>query len=256
MANAALALKILEELKKSYLDDLPLRIADLERYVLAIGSREAFCDDFQHIFRATHSLKGTAGTYGYHLISTVCHRLEDHLHLVDGEYERFQDTHRERWLAHIDLMRRAVSLYAEKSDRLYEIEQALDRIRASVFVQNRRGILVERSKSTSMLCQQAVAELPIKWVVVSDGLAALERLLQERFDVVVTGMEIGKLNAPALISALRLSNGPNRNVCAVLLTSSTATPIPAYAAPQVVLKRDAQLASSLPKALKAALNLT
>lgn len=255
MANTAQALNMLEMLKKSYLEELPSRIGDLENLVLELGRSGSFSEQFQQLFRAVHSLKGTAGTYGFHLVSTICHRLEDHLHLVDGDETRFQEGHRERWLAHIDLMQRAVGMYAQNVDDHQQIERALDGIRASVFVQNRRGMLIERSKSTAMLCQQALSELPIKWVVMSDGLAALERLVQEKFDVVVTGMEIGKLNALSLISALRLSSCPSRNAFTVVLTSSATGPIPPYAAPEALLKRDAQLGVSLPREVANGLKL-
>ena len=41
----------------------------------------------------------------------------------------------------------------------------------------------------------------------------------QNYDVVVTAMELPVLNGDALISALRMSNGKNKNIKAILVTS-------------------------------------
>ena len=64
---------ILDNLREGFLDELPARINKIEEEVMA--SKGA--DTYDELFRMVHSLKGSAGSYGFHAITKVTHVMED-----------------------------------------------------------------------------------------------------------------------------------------------------------------------------------
>lgn len=63
--------------------------------------------------------------------------------------------------------------------------------------------MADNSRFSANLYTQALKDLPVRVVVEDNGYAALLRVLQEPFDILVTSLEVPTLNGKALIGALR-----------------------------------------------------
>lgn len=225
---------LMAQMRENYLRELPEKFNELESLVLDTRQDQRVMES---LYRATHSLKGTAGTYGFGLISNICHNLEDCFAL-------FRDLHRESessvqvWLRYVDLLREAqLGLAEERSDE-EQILSALDTLRRSYDTRELRGLLVAESALDQAVVEQAFGQGAVSLAVVHDGLQAMERLLLERFDFYVLGNQLPRLNGPSIITAVRSNSGMNRNTPCILLSSSTPELFGRKTDPDFVVTRD------------------
>ncbi len=218
MRNAS---ELLEKLKQGFVADLPDRINDIETDILALARSNEFAEDFHEAYRKIHSLKGSGGTFGLPIITTVCHQLEDVIGLVEGLPEKYTIELQNRLLAYVDLLRQSQALIVQGQSDFSAITDKLNKLLNSYSAHRGRVLIVDASKVTQEMCAQAVEQVNGESVVMSDGYQALVRLLTEKFDVLITGVEIGMLSGPALISAIKISGGVNRDIPAIVITSSS-----------------------------------
>ncbi len=236
-------LVMLEGLKESFIDELPLRIDDIEQMCLTCekpGSRDEKTQE--SLFRSVHSLKGTAGTYGIQILTTICHQLEDRLTEFSGNFT-------EKYLPYIDLMRDAINVLNDPVG-LASIEGQLYTLRREMAHSDYLGMIVEGSKTNALMQQGILTSYPIEFVVVEDGFEALGRLLHEKFDLLMTGREVGALNGLALISALRTSDSINKNIKTVLISATTSLDTMPGCEPDQLIIKDTHLSQNLTKAIE------
>lgn len=243
--------ELLAHLQADFLGELGERIDKLEDLTMAFEKDGATRADFDALYRGVHSLKGTAGTFGFPIISAVCHAYEDYLNAG----QQTSPSHLGNCLHYIDLLRATAKKIRQGHNEFADIEASIRRLGEQHFAKPYSAMLVEPSKLTAGLCMQALAGLPIRIVQVNDGLHALSRLLSEPFDLLITSQEIKTLNGAALIAAMRLANRPGQTIKAILLTSQPGridTPIP----PDRIIRKDLHVGQNLTKAAADVLGLT
>lgn len=241
MMNIQDAQRLLAQMRRGYLEELPAKLEDIERQLLDMNA--VFTQPlFESIYRAVHNIKGGAGTYGILFISAICHDFEDHLNRMQGAGGRESF---EMALAYVDLIRRVAAESQAGSIDIAAAEQKLQQLRRRSLGQLAAGLLVESSAYISLVCQDALRALPVRLTVVDDGLAALERLLHSPFDFLITSREAKTLNGIALIAALRASDGGNRNIRVIMITTGDAADVPAHARPDCTVVKDTSLAVNL-----------
>jgi chemotaxis protein histidine kinase CheA len=249
------ALKLLEQLKATFIAELPERCSQLEALALALGNQPANLDVYEELYRKVHSLKGSGGTHGLPIISQICHQLEDYLNSQGNAgagvaSPSFTDT----CLQYIDLLTSTARIAREQRPDFSPIEQALEHIHQELLQNRYSGLIVESSQVMALMCRDALADLPVELSLMDNGLAALERLLHKRFDFLITGKSLETLNGAALISALRASESINRNIKVVMLTSASKTDLPPGGRPDYLLHRDARLPENLNQTVRQLLN--
>ncbi len=239
---------LLQGIRERFLDELPERCDAFDNLVLALEKNSGDREAFNELFRGVHSMKGSGGTHGLAVLTTICHQLENLLSEASDAGD-FGETFASRALAYVDLVRR-VEIYARKANPDYaDIEANLEKLRQSRLKSRKAVMLVESSTVMTHLYQQAFAGMPVQLSVAESGLVGLERLLRERFDFVVVGRELKELNGIALMLALRAANAVNRNIPAILV-SNNHDAVPANAGFQAVLARDQHLADNLVAAIQ------
>ena len=63
-------------LTDSYIFSAEKDVEDMKAVFVGITRKMNWrCEDMQRLYLLTHDMKGQAGTYGYHLLSNVCHKL-------------------------------------------------------------------------------------------------------------------------------------------------------------------------------------
>lgn len=250
MAMDSRANELLAQLRKSYIAELPGKLEELELLIIALQHDDDFQAGYDELFRKVHSLKGGAGTYGLPVLSTICHRLEDQLRLIDKKVSRRRRKDIDNWLAHVDLLRQAFSGIGVGQEAFPEIEAALEKLHDDAFPAQLRVAMVVHSRTTTLLCERVLKPLGAHFVEFDDGLHALERLLRDRFDLMLVTAEVSTLNGLALLAALRLSGTVNKNLKAVLLTSRPLLEIPPIVQPVSIVAKDADLAARLDNEVK------
>lgn len=237
---------MMQQLRANYLAELPDHVNELEQLTLGLSKQsDDYAQQYGELYRKVHSLKGSAGTYGLQIVSTICHQMEDSLAHIANDRSKVDDNFLDRCLAYFDLMRSAISSAVQGKTSFPEIEAALAAMRDTSADRRLAVLLVEPSKVNSRLYFGVLKNLPIQFSVVDSGYAALGLLLHSQFDLLITGYETPLLNGLALIAAVRLNKGANQDIHAILLTSSNNLQIPPVAQPVTVISRNVHIGAEL-----------
>ena len=215
---------IMAKLKVTYMQEFPDKIAGMEELVLELEHSSSFTESYQKLFRDVHSMKGSGGTFGFSIITTICHQMEDLLKEEGEENLSFSQASIDGLLKYIDLLQKIPADYHSGDTNLTGIQAALNNLKATRVGNIPRCLVVEGSATTQTMVSLVLAEEEVEISLADSGYQALERLLQEEFDLLITGMAIGELNGKALIAAIRLSDSANADIPAILLTSSDTSP--------------------------------
>lgn len=232
---------LLAGLRADFLAELPERLDEIERLVLSYEQTTGSKEEFDDLFRQVHRLKGSGGTHGLHILSTICHSFEDNLNRAEKPAAQIT----KRWLDYVDLLRRAYALLQADSDDFSDIQAALDLLRTEEYGAELSVLLVVDSPSLRQLCQDVWADYPAVFVVADDGYQALGRLLHESFDVVLCSRQLPGLGGDALIAALKLSHAASATARTVLLTSSSSGCRVRNTDPDFVVQKDDKMVENL-----------
>ncbi len=242
------AQKLLQQLRKEYLSELSQQCDEIENLVLSLIS--SFQESYAELYRRVHSMKGSAGTHGVTVITTICHNFEEQLNGIEEREGGVACAETDRFLLYVDLIRKARSIALKNSTDFNAIEEALEQVRQQLLVDQYPVMLVESSGYVTLLCKESLSALPLKVTVEDDGLSALGLLLRNRYSLLITANEAKTLNGMALISAIRASDGVNKNIKTILLTSRDSLREEGGIKPDYVVSRNTELAESLPRIVK------
>jgi len=236
--------ELLVSMRDSYLIDVPEKYDLMEQHILELRSEPSFAAAFDELYRHTHNIKGTSGTYGLNVLNTICHNFEDLLHHIDHTYSNINDARIDEGLKYIDLMREDSLTFNTEHYDSEKIKRDLQATGKSFKKEVIKGLFVDRSRIGIRYCEQSLAILPVKLAIATNGIEALQRLLTEKFDFLITGKELVSLNGIALISALRSSETKNAKIKTILITSTSNIKLPYPGMVDYVIKKDSEMAKS------------
>lgn len=232
---------LLAGLRAGFLAELPERLDEVERLVLSYEQTVGSQEEFDDLFRQVHSLKGSGGTHGLHVLTTICHSFEDSL----NRDRRPSAQVTKRWLDYVDLLRQANTLLQTGSEDFTAIHEALERLRTEEGGAELSVLLVVDSPSLGQLCRDVWSDYPAVFVQAEDGYQALGRLLHEPFDVLICSRQLKGLSGDALIAALKLSRVASSTARTVLLTSNAANGRARNTDPDFVVQKDDKMVENL-----------
>jgi len=206
---------ILEHLRRGFLDDMPARINKIEDEVMSSNR----VNSYDELFRRVHSLKGTAGSYNYHVITKIAHSMEDAMQFLMQRDKFGTKSTADILLHYIDILRDTTeSLISSKIEPL-DIDERLLVLREQLFKDVINILVVEPSKLYISMIEYALQGMPVNLTFKEDGLQALENLILNKYDLLIASLECSRLNGDALTAALRLVHNFNRKIKVVLVTS-------------------------------------
>jgi len=208
---------LLENLREGFLDELPARIDLIEQEVMASKAASSY----DELFRMVHSLKGSAGSYDFHVITKIAHDMEDVMLLLMQKKLFGSSSTVELLLQFIDILRDTAESLCETKIAPLDVEERLDVIRRQVFKGDLKLLVVEPSKLYASMIEYSLQGLSVNVTFVNDGLQALDYLLRNKYDLLITSLESVRLNGDALVAALRLVHNFNRKIKVVLITSQS-----------------------------------
>lgn len=205
-----------DKFKTDFLEDLVDRAALLERLLAAAEwSRETLTE----MFRIVHSIKGSAATFGLHVLVALCHPFEDAIQEAAADPERWPDfvNLARRYVDLIQFARgeiRAGNEAAEETEvQLAALRRAANRGQLSV-------ALVVNSRLLRQMCSEVAAALGLRVVCIDDSILALQRILSDPFQAAIISSELGMLRGEALVAAIQLSPHRNHGVWTILVCSA------------------------------------
>ena len=240
---------MLRQLRENYLAELDDKLGDLESDLLALDRIERFSDVYERAYRKVHALKGNAGAYGLPIFAKICHQLEEHLNQLSTAPAKLPREMSDRCLAHIDLMRKARDQARAGSEHFNDIEDELSALRTQLLGARYSVLIVETSKVNIKLCAEIMKRYPVQVTVLDNGYQALELLLQQKYHLLITGLEVKVLNGLALVAAVRMSARGNQDMQAILLSSSRLPPFKRNVDPNCIVPRDSKFAENLGQAI-------
>ena len=213
--------ELLEQLREGFLDDLPARVNEIEDEVMS--SKDS--DSYDKLFRMVHSLKGSAGSYNFHVVTKVAHSMEDVM-LAFMQRNQFGTTPTiDFLLKYIDVMRDTVDSLAATDEAPQDVDERLNNLREQVFTETLKILIVEPSKLYASLIGHTLFSLPVDLTFTTNGMQALDNLLLNKYDLLITSLESPRLNGDALVAALRLMRNFNQDIKTILVTSRDASKI-------------------------------
>ncbi len=242
---------LLKGMREDFLAELPERCDSCDELILALERTPDDREAFNELYRGVHSLKGSGGTHGLSIITSLCHQLENLLSDADAK-EDFGAAFASRALAYVDLLRQVETVAKQGKPDYSTIEAELETLRQLTLQRRKAGLIAESSTVMAGLCQKALEALPLQLTVASDGMTALAQLLHEPFDFVIVGRELKELNGIALMAALQAAQARNKNIPAILV-SSKRDAVPDHVRFSATLSRDQKLAVNLVAAVRAVL---
>lgn len=97
-----------EALRLTFLEDARENLAIAERYLLAMDAGPLSADDIATLFRAIHSIKGSAGSFGFQAVTESAHGMESYLDQVRSGHRQPNHGAVEVLLRGVDLLKRLV----------------------------------------------------------------------------------------------------------------------------------------------------
>lgn len=207
--------ELLESLKIEFLATLPERLTEIESLVLELSNN----GDVENLLRIVHSLKGAAGTHGCHIFTKICHQMEDMMRVLSAENKMNSQQAVKILLEYNDLQNSALNIYNTNNDNFTSIDTRLNLLTTSTDNRQRKILVVEPSPLYASIIVSVLSSELTQITVVSDGFLALENLLMQSYDDIITAMEVPTLNGDALLSAIRLSQSKNKSINSILITT-------------------------------------
>ncbi len=234
---------LLAKMRDEFVGELNERCNNLDELILTLEKFPQDSDVFNELYRGVHSLKGSGGTHGLSIITTICHQLENILTAAASEKD-FGASFASRALSFVDLLRKVEKQCGHESLNFSGIENELEALRKSGLASRKSVLIVESSRLMVDVFKQALETLPVQLTVEDNGLTALSRLLHVSYDLVIVGRETRELNGIALMAAVRASQVHNRGIPAILVSSKSAA-VQDYAGFIAHIHRDKELAVNL-----------
>lgn len=208
---------LLENLREGFLADLPTRVNLIEDEVMAFQN----ADSYDKLFRMVHSLKGSAGSYNFHVITKIAHGMEDVMLELMQQNQFGNELTIDLLLKFVDILRDTTEALNATNTAPLDVDERLEALRGQVFLERLKVLVVEPSKLYASMIGHNLEDLPLSFTFTEDGFQALDNLLLNKYDLLITSLESTRLNGDALVAALRLVHNFNRKIKVVLITSRT-----------------------------------
>ena len=212
---------LFEELKESFIETAVEKIDALDEMIVALRDDPKGNDQVLGEFRRqVHSLKGLGGTFGFPLVSVICHRMEGYIEIA-REYSvaDFDDVQ-----VFVDQIRRVVENRdnpdeAESEEILHVLPAQAGATQAPRALHETKIVLATPMAAMRQLAEFFLTEQGCQVISTGSSVEAFQLIVENRPDLVVSSVQMETLSGIDLgraISAISFL----RNTRVSLLTSS------------------------------------
>jgi len=238
---------LIEEASISFLEKCPSRIQNiLSHYEELYGSVDDLEELFNELTNLINDLRHDSGSYEIVFIANACCNLIDYNNenqgaILTGKFS-------------LDFPRNILELMKSFSlDLIQEVRieedktfhKALDKAATSQRQGRHRVLVVERDKTLISHYQNFFKKNDVSCSVVHSGVEAFHRLLNERFDSLVTSVHVGVIDGLSLVALSKVVNSPNIGIKTLLVAMGDHSVLPLHSMPYKLVLRDENLFSEL-----------
>lgn len=235
----------LKEAKAEYISKLPELFSGLREDIKAINAKKIADVDFKKFadtVRRLHNIKSVAGSYGLDFIVSAIRNLLDHTaYIYDLDVGNTVDLGLS--LKILDLLDDYIKSL-RSSNVILDLNSKLDDLNFE-----KRVLLVEQDERLIDHLKKIFETKKLKYSVVGSGIEALGRLLEERFDLLITDLNVGSLDGPSLIASMRVSNCQNKNIKTLMLSVSYFDLLPSISMPDFFISKNEKILIEFERAL-------
>ena len=243
---------ILTELRQSYLTGIPTHLEEMENMVLGIEKGHEYQENFDALYRKVHSLKGSGATYGFSIITHVCHQFEDFISEKLQTEKDIDQSKINKTFAYIDTLKNAHALLNKdgSAEAAIQIEKDLQALKEQDSSSALSAILIAPPENMyKQICIQVLESANVQCATTNNSATAFQRLLHEPFDLLITPRENPELSGTALIAALKLNKRCNTGITSILITSNPHLDVPTELQPSFIVLKGIDFATKLGEAI-------
>jgi len=207
----------LNDLKEDYYEDSNQKISEIETLILELENDKVDGKNLDTLFRITHSLKGSAGTFDLYTLANISHRFENII--VEHQTEK-QEKFSDMALYYVDLARSCISDYRAGSFDAGKQSTLFDNFLALESGNRKKILLVGSSKVNYKIVKKYQDSIHFDLDQATDATSALVRLIHERFDLVISPIQMAPLDGISLVRAMRVIDGANQRTPTAFISSS------------------------------------
>ncbi|EQC44029.1 response regulator [Bacteriovorax sp. Seq25_V] len=234
--------------REEFIESLPSEIEALKNVIVKnkdIKKSDISEKDISSFIRSIHNIKSVAGSYGLDFIVSASRNILDHTsYYLNLEKDSIVDF--ELSLKIFDLMEDYIKSLQKSSRSNYSVE--LDNLLTEKLTK-KRVLLVEKDERLIEHFKNIFNKKDITYSIVSSGIEAFSRLLDERFDLLITDLHVGKLDGPSLIASTRVSSSVNQSIKTLMLSVSYFDLLPSISMPDFFISKNENILSSFEKAI-------
>jgi len=244
-------LDMLNELREAYIAGFSNHLEEMESILISLEKNTGeYKENYESLYRKAHNLKGSGGTNGFYIITNICHQFEDFISESLSVESAISPEATDIAFSYLDLLKETHGLIEEETTDFSPIVVKLEKIKSTESGSRLRCLFVGESNHVyGKMCQQVLIDNNVKFSTSDNGMTALQRLIHEQFDFLITSKENADLNGMAIIAALQYSNGSNRHIRTILMTSDAQVGFGGDVKPDFIVLKNREFAENLERAL-------
>lgn len=242
---------MLAKIKQEFIAELPTRFQEMEELILGLSTN----NNYAEIYRNLHSIKGSGGTHGIEILSFACHQIEEELERLQKENSITSESSINGLLEYLDVLKDIQESELNDDDNSKEIRARLKVLRDKTVGEAIEVLIIEPSKSLSVLLSQILSELGVNITVTDTGMKGLQLLLNRTFQVVISAYETKSLNGLAVIAAAKSQRRYKKlGLTTIVVSSNTLEYELSELTPDYSLKRNIKLDENLAEIINNKIN--
>ena len=214
MANTIDIEAALAQLRQEYVDNASDRIDEIDANIKRLrGGGPDWKSQFLDLQRSVHTIKGSAGSYGFAVITQIAHRLEDYIEAQTSFEARQIDN---------------IQIYVDRIRELFERGQDPDdktakdlfkRLPSAAEVAADSGadvldlmvLLVMPKGVQRAIIARELSSMGMRTSLVDTGVAAIQDAVATRPDIVLSSMELADIDGAELANVLHVIKATNHS---------------------------------------------
>ncbi len=186
---------ILAEMRQDFIETAEDRLKDAAAALVALDSGEGRArDHMMTVKRSIHGVKGLGGTFGFPGVSTICHAIEDYIE-TSRDIGRDEVRDIQMFIDRIEaILERGEDMPANVvADMIHDLPLRRNASKVSALSGATRVLLLMPKGIQRKIVGGELSSFGFDVIIADEPIEAIDLALAHRPDIIVTGMQVGRL---------------------------------------------------------------